>query len=134
MTGDSRRFRASGNAKVAASKHKAVKREYNGMTFDSGRELKRWQELELLEKAGKIQNLRRQVKFVLAESVMLPDKHGILRKKPDLRYIADFVYCVVATGEEVIEDAKSPHLRNNQVFRVKMHLLKLRHGIEVTLV
>jgi hypothetical protein len=104
------------------------------MTFDSGRELKRWQELELLEKAGKIQNLRRQVKFVLAESVMLPDKHGILRKKPDLRYIADFVYCVVATGEEVIEDAKSPHLRNNQVFRVKMHLLKLRHGIEVTLV
>ena len=50
MSGDSRSVRVSGKAKAAESKHKAVKRDYKGMTFDSGRELKRWQELELLEK------------------------------------------------------------------------------------
>ncbi len=40
--------RVSGSAKVRSNKHMAVKREYNGMMFDSGRELARWQELELM--------------------------------------------------------------------------------------
>lgn len=120
----------SGSAKVRPSKHKAVKHEYNGMTFDSGRELKRWRELELMQRAGVIANLRRQVVFVLAPSVVLGG-----RKKPEIRYVADFAYWT-ATGcpAFIVEDAKSPHLRNNPVFRIKMHLLKLEHGIEVILV
>lgn len=130
MTGDYRRVRAAGKAKVAASKHKAVKREYNGMTFDSGRELARWKELELLEKAGKIRELKRQVPFELAGSVVLGG-----RKKPAIRYIADFAYWdLCGCPAFIVEDAKSPHLRTNPVFRLKMHLLKLVHGIEVTLV
>jgi len=126
----SRRVRAVGGAKVPESKHKAVKREYNGMTFDSGRELQRWQELELMQRTGEIIHLVRQVPFELAPSVVLDG-----RKKPAIRYIADFAYWT-ATGcpEFIVEDAKSPHLRNNPVFRIKMHLLKLEHGIEVTLV
>lgn len=121
---------ASGSAKVLANKHRAVKREYNGMTFDSERELKRWQELELLQKAGKIVHLQRQFPFVLAESVVLGG-----RKKPAIRYVADFTYWT-ATGcpAYIVEDAKSPHLRTNPVFRLKMHLLKLVHWIEVILV
>ena len=130
MRGDSRRVCVSGNAKVAAGKHRAVKREYNGMTFDSGRELKRWQELELLESAGKIADLQRQVPFVLAGSVVLGG-----RKKPAIRYIADFAYWdLCGCPAYIVEDAKSPHLRTNPVFRLKMHLLKLVHGIEVVLV
>lgn len=130
MTDDSRRVCASGKAKVSASKHKAVKREYNGMTFDSGRELKRWQELELLLSAGKISDLQRQVTFELAGSVVLGG-----RKKPAIRYIADFAYWdLCGCPAFIVEDAKSPHLRTNPVFRLKMHLLKLVHGIEVTLV
>ena len=122
--------RVSGNAKVRANKHRAVKREYNGMTFDSGRELKRWQELELMQKTGKIIHLVRQVPFELAPPVVLGG-----RKKPAIRYVADFAYWT-ATGcpAFIVEDAKSPHLRNNPVFRIKMHLLKLEHGIEVILV
>lgn len=123
------RVRAVGSAKVPASKHRAVKREYNGMTFDSGRELKRWQELEVLRDAGVIRDLKRQVSYVLAKSVKL---NG--RTKPAIRYVADFVYWLVGEFRYVVEDAKSPHLRNNPVFRIKMHLLKLEHGIEVTLV
>ena len=133
-TATSSAVRVSGSAKVRANKHRAVKREYNGMTFDSGRELARWQELELMQKAGAITCLRRQVAFVLAESVTLPDEHGNQRKKPDMRYIADFVYCDAKIGRDIVEDAKSPHLRTNPVFRLKMHLMKLRHGIEVVLV
>jgi len=130
MTGDYRRVRVAGKANVAASKHKAVKREYNGMTFDSGRELKRWQELELLLSAGKISDLQRQVTFELAGSVVLGG-----RKKPAIRYIADFSYWdLCGCPAFIVEDAKSPHLRTNPVFRLKMHLLKLVHGIEVTLV
>ncbi len=130
MSGDSRSVRASGKAKVAASKHKEVKREYNGMTFDSGRELARWKELELLEKAGKIRELKRQVPFVLAGPVVLGG-----RKKPAIKYVADFTYWDLRGAPTfVIEDAKSPHLRTNPVFRLKMHLLKLEHGIEVALV
>lgn len=130
MTDYYRRVRVAGKAKVAASKHKAVKREYNGMTFDSGRELKRWQELELLLAAGKIAELQRQVTFELAGSVVLGG-----RKKPAIRYIADFAYWdLCGCPAFIVEDAKSPHLHTNPVFRLKMHLLKLVHGIEVTLV
>lgn len=126
--------RVSGSPKVRANKHRAVKREYNGMTFDSGRELKRWQELELMQRAGVITCLRRQVAFVLAESVTLPDENGNQRKKPDIRYVADFVYCDSGISRDIVEDAKSPHLRKNPVFRLKIHLMKLRYGIDVRLV
>ncbi len=127
---DYRRVRVAGKAKVAASKHKAVKREYDGMTFDSGRELARWKKLEFLLATSKIGDLQRQVPFVIADSVML---NG--RKKPAVKYVADFVYWDLRGAPKfVVEDAKSPHLRTNPVFRLKMHLLKLVHGIEVTLV
>jgi len=125
-TASSSAVRVSGSAKVRANKHGAVKREYNGMTFDSGRELKRWQELELMQRAGEISWLQRQMSFVLADSVVLGG-----RKKPAVRYVADFFYKDNARGMWIVEDAKSPHLRTNPVFRLKMHLLKLRHGIEV---
>jgi len=133
-TATSSAVRVSGSAKVRANKHRAVKREYNGMTFDSGRELARWQELELMQKAGAITCLRRQVAFVLAESVTLPDENGNQRKKPDMRYIADFVYCDAKFNFDVVEDSKSPHLRKDPLFRAKLHLMKLRYGIEVILV
>ena len=52
-----------------------------------------------------------------------------------IRYVADFAYWAAkGCPEFIVEDAKSPHLRNNPVFRIKMHLLKLEHGIEVILV
>ena len=91
-TATSSPVRVSGSAKVLANKHRAVKREYNGMTFDSGRELRRWQELELMQRAGEIMHLVRQVPFELAPSVVLGG-----RRKPAIRYVADFAYWT-ATG------------------------------------
>jgi len=79
--------RVSGSAKVRANKHRAVKREYNGMTFDSGRELARWQELELMQSAGEIIHLVRQVPFELPPPVVLGG-----RKKRAIRYVTDLAY------------------------------------------
>ena len=48
-----------------SSKYGNKKIEYNGEVFDSKKEYKRWCELKLLERAGKISDLKRQVKYVL---------------------------------------------------------------------
>ncbi len=67
--------------------------------FDSEKEFRRWQELKLLERAGKISNLRRQVTYTLVPSQKTED--GTLRA---VKYIADFVY--TKNGSEFVEDAK----------------------------
>lgn len=85
--------------------------------FDSQRELRRWQELKLLEKAGEITELDRQVRFEL-----IP-KDGRARA---ICYIADFVY--LRAGERVVEDSKG---FRHKLYLLKKRLMKWRHGIEV---
>jgi hypothetical protein len=51
------------------------------------------------------------------------------KTKPAVRYIADFVY--IRDGRQVVEDAKSPHLRKDPVYRLKKHLMKSVHGIDI---
>lgn len=70
-------------------------------TFDSRREYRRYQELLLLQRAGKISELRRQVKYELLPSQRL---NGKCVERP-LYYIADFVY-TKDNGEVVVEDVK----------------------------
>lgn len=50
------------------SKYNSKKTVVDGQKFDSKKEARRYQELLLLEKAGAIKNLSRQVKFVLIPS------------------------------------------------------------------
>lgn len=70
--------------------------------FHSRREARRWIELQMLEKAGEIRDLKRQVPINLqGQSGPILTPTG--RK---MRYIADFTYTDTATGLEVIEDAK----------------------------
>ena len=94
----------------------------NGITFDSAKEAARWQKLQLLEAAGHIQDLRRQVAFELAPAVVLDG-----RKKPALRYFADLVY--MEDGLLVVEDVKSEITRKNPVHRIKKHLMATVHKI-----
>lgn len=68
-------------------------------SFDSKGEAKRWAQLNLLQRAGHISELRRQVPFPL----MTVGRQGLATKFAD--YIADFVY--VENGERVIEDSKA---------------------------
>ena len=95
----------------------------DGVRFDSKREANRWQELKILERAGKISMLRRQVPFVLAAPVKI---EGEKRARPALRSVVDFTYwCDCAF---VVEDTKG---RETPVSRIKRHLMKSVYGIDV---
>ncbi len=106
-----------------ATKYLNKKTVHDGEKFDSKRELARWLQLKLMERAGQITDLRRQVDYVLAPAVVL-DGH----KKPALRYRADHAYTITATGEQVTEDVKGMVL---PLYRAKRHLMKSVLGIEV---
>lgn len=69
-----------------------------------------------------------QVKFVLAKGVKLA---GETRKKPDLRYVADFVYVDAATGETIVEDVKSNATRKLAAYRNKKHLMKVIYKLDI---
>lgn len=94
-----------------------------GQKFDSKAEHRHWLHLQELAKSGQITQLRRQVVFELAPAVRLKG-----RKKPALRYVADFVWVDAATGEQVVEDVKGAV---TDVWRIKQHLMLSVHGIEV---
>lgn len=70
--------------------------------FDSALEAARYAELLLMQKAGKIENLKCQVKIPLqgAQGPLLTPTGR------QMHYRADFTYRDEKTGESVIEDAK----------------------------
>lgn len=105
------------------SKYGAKKVVVDGITFDSKREFKRWQELSMLQKAGVITDLQRQVKYILIPAQREPDtkgpRGGLIKGKlieREVSYIADFVYRDARTGEWVVEDVKG--------MRTKEYILK----------
>lgn len=95
--------------------------EIDGQVFDSKAEARYWGHLQIRLKAGEISNLRRQVPFELAPAVVIGG-----RKRPPLRYVADFVW--EEGGREVVADVKGCVV---DVFRVKRHLMKAVHGIDI---
>ena len=107
-------------------KYRSEKVEQDGIVHDSRKEAERWAELQLLERAGQIYNLQRQVAFVLAPAVRLA---GEARMKPALRYIADATY--VQGGHLVVEDTKSAVTRRLASYRQKKHLMATVHGIHI---
>lgn len=90
--------------------------------FDSKREEKRGWELELLSKANKIFDLRRQVKFEL-----IPKQDG----ERAVSYIADFAYFDMFEGGQIVEDVKSPMTRKLPAYIIKRKLMLWIHKIRV---
>ena len=115
------------------TKYNNKKCSYDGMTFDSKHERDRYCELRLLQKAGKISDLRCQVKFLLIPEHREPDTLGprggrrrgrVLEKAVD--YVADFVY--IQDGKTVVEDAKGVRTKD---YIIKRKLMLWLHGIRV---
>lgn len=92
----------------------------NDITFDSVKEAKRWGVLKLMERAGEISELQRQVRFPLKTE----------KSAHITTYIADFVY-ITKEGRRVVEDVKSPITRQNSVYLIKKKWLKADFGIEI---
>lgn len=108
-------------------------RTYDGLIHDSKREARRWNELLLLQRAGQIKDLQRQVKFVLIpaqrEPKIIGKRGGIKQGKiieRECSYIADFVY--YENGLMVVEDTKGVRTKD---YIIKRKLLLYLHNIRI---
>ena len=90
----------------------------DGQKFDSVKEFHRWGCLRLLERAGKITDLKRQVTFEL-----IPKQDG----ERACTYVADFTY--YENGQYVVEDCKG---YKTEVYRIKKKMMLWVHGIRIT--
>lgn len=109
--------------KPKKSKYKNVKCEYNGIWFDSQKERNRYIHLKLLERAGKIKDLRLQVPFDLLPTTRIG---GVTQNKTV--YWADFVYFDIRKNCEVVEDAKGV---KTDIYQLKRKLMWVNLGIEI---
>lgn len=111
----------------------------DGIRHDSQKEATRWCELKLLERAGKISDLKRQVEYEL-----IPDqfetyerygkrgnrlKDGIKLIERRVCYVADFVYTDLATGQTVVEDTKGVRTKE---YIIKRKLMWFVYKIRIT--
>lgn len=112
------------------SKYHSRKITVDGITYDSRKEYFRWQELSLLEKAGQITNLQRQVKFELIPAQYLPveTEKGLKEYCVEraVTYIADFVYW--KDGQKIVEDTKG---FKTPEYRIKKKMMLWVHGIQI---
>lgn len=118
-----------------STKYKNKTITVNGERFDSLKELRRYNQLLLLQDEGKISELKRQVKYLLIpaqreEETVSP--RGRIRPgkviEREVAYYADFVY--TEDGKTVVEDVKSPITRT-EVYRLKKKLMLWVHGIRI---
>ena len=91
------------------NKYGAKRTKVGDITFDSRKEATRWMELQLLERAGEITNLRRQVKIEL----MGQYRPLYTRTGRKMKFTADFGY--TENGVDVLEDAKGYPTRDYEV-------------------
>ena len=123
-------FRAQSKAKKP-SKYRNKPSVIDGITFDSHREAARYAELMLFQSIGEIRDLLLQPTFILAPGVRIA---GEARKRPAVRYSADFQYIDASTGQTIVEDVKSTPTAKSKEFRRIQHLLKAVHGIDIRIV
>lgn len=106
------------------SKYHNKKVIIDGIKFDSKKEANRYQELKLMQRAGIISDLQRQVKYVLIPSQKGDD--GRVVERP-CTYIADFVY-VDENGKKVVEDTKGYRTSD---YKIKRKLMLYTHGVKI---
>ena len=107
-----------------------------GVEYDSQKEANRHKELMLLEKAGKIENIQRQVPFELIPAQYeiyerygkngqrLKDGQRCLEKA--CTYVADFVY--YENGKRIVEDVKGYRTKE---YRLKRKMMLYMHGVRI---
>lgn len=132
---------APANKRRSYNKYGNRKITRDGETFDSAKEYRRYNELLLLERAGAIQGLERQVAFELIpaqyEEVYTGEyyKRGEHKGEPKIKrvcaekavtYIADFVY--YEGGEKIVEDTKG---FKTPEYIIKRKMMRYLLGIKI---
>lgn len=95
------------------------------LRFDSQKEARRYDQLILLEQAGKIRDLRLQVDFTLQEAYTDAEENRVRA----IRYKADFTYW--KHERHVVEDVKSKPTKT-KTYAMKRKMLKDRFGLDIT--
>lgn len=106
------------------NKYHAKKIFADGQSFDSQKEYRRWCELKLVERAGEIGNLQRQVRFHLLPAQYDERTGKCIERAVD--YVADFVY--ETDGFLVVEDVKGLKTRD---YVLKRKMMLYMHGIRI---
>lgn len=127
--------RAPGESKYHNRKTARVMPNGSTHIFDSQKEARRYDELALLLKAGKIRKLQLQKQFVLQESYI--DENG--ERVRAITYIADFAYERATKPDRhgtvhwvrVVEDVKSEATRTEK-YKIKAKLFRERYGFAIT--
>jgi hypothetical protein len=111
---------------------KAEDRTADGIIFGSKRELERYHDLKLLQKAGEITALKTHTKFVF---IVGPDEGMVVGT-----YTPDFTYIECASGKVIVEDVKSwkrtPKTKKlvprvNREYGIKKKLMKALFDLDV---
>ena len=103
---------------MSYSKYRSKKVKVDGIPFDSKLEARRYKELKLLERAGRIKDLELQPKFELIPTVRWKGKTLRVTK-----YIADFSY-KDEKGNFIVEDVKG---FETDVYKLKRKLFLQRY-------
>lgn len=106
------------------SKYRNVPTVVDGVRFSSRAEAKRWDELRMLEKAGEITDLKRQVAFPL-----------YVKDRLVANYVSDFSYHRRTGDLEsylVVEDVKGGIL--TEAFRLKAKMFEAFYGFPITII
>lgn len=107
------------------SKYKNKKVVYNGIKFDSQKERNYYIKLKLLEDAGKIKDLKLQVKYELQPKFKSGNKNI-----QDISYIADFTYLDEENKLHIV-DVKSEATKKDKVYRLKKKLFQYKYALNI---
>ena len=117
------------------SKYHNEKDSRGEIQFDSKKEARRYDELMILLRAGKIRDLKLQAQFTLQESYVTPDGERVRA----IRYVADFAYERATVPDRaddihwlpVVEDVKSQATKTDK-YKIKAKLFRERYGFAIT--
>lgn len=95
-------------------------RTADGIVFDSRREMNRYLELKILERAGLIEDIVCQHVFVM-----------YINGELFCEYTADFLYFDVDKKCDIVEDVKSSGTQKDAAYRLRKKAAELYHNIKV---
>lgn len=105
----------------SGNKYGAKKTAVDGITFDSKHESQDYLRYKSMEKAGIIQNLQLQKKFILQEG--FTNNQG--QKIREIAYFADFYF--LRDGKQYVVDSKSVITKKDKTYRLKKKLFEFRY-------
>lgn len=109
---------------------KEQRTSHDGIVFHSKTELRRWEYLKLLQKAGEISGLERQVKFEFSIQVRENVVINIMAGNKIACYTADFKYRD-KSGKEIYEDVKA---YRDETSKFRIRVAEGLHRIKITIV